>query len=38
MFRLGECPIPVDGIVILLIFSVAEKDDAAQKSVYTSGD
>ena len=29
MLKLGECPIPVHGIVILLILSVAETDDAA---------
>ena len=37
MLKLGECPIPVHGIVILLIFSVAETDGAAQRPVYTSG-
>ena len=38
MLKLGECPIPVHGIVILLILSVADTDDAAQQSVYTSDD
>ena len=38
MLKLGDCPIPVHGIVILLMLSVSETDDAAQQSVYTSDD